>query len=61
MRHIEFDTSGVSTSCPKSDCGLVTSSECQGCTNFKRFEGFDAVCSYEESDIPEWVIKWWCD
>lgn len=34
MRTIKFDTNGVTSSCPISDIGLATISECEECDWF---------------------------
>lgn len=49
MRRIVFDTEGVSSSCPKSDCGVVTSFECKGCPSFRGYSGFHRLCGYKEA------------
>lgn len=50
MRRVNFDTSGVTMDCPKSDIGLATSEDCKGCDYFAGFDGWRVICSYS---IPE--------
>ena len=52
---IRFDTSGITTDCPKSDLGGATSAECKDCPSFIRFQGFNVVCESGEPEIRE---KW---
>ena len=50
---IEFDTEGITSSCPVAGAEIATLGECVDCMNFIEMDGFDVICNYEEPEQEE--------